>query len=106
MLPGAMIDRLFFAHDGDALRDATKELDAVAAAVSGMEQPTEVIVIGFADEAEPGAVSLAWRRAQVVREALIARGVPPSRIAVGVGRSSSVGPPSQDQRAEIRLRNR
>lgn len=96
---GELVDRLFFARGSARLDEHGQALDAIAKVVRAGE-PVTIIIIGGADEREPPG--LARERAHAVRDALQARGVPASWIVIGLGQPSS-GPPSYDQKVEIRL---
>lgn len=96
---GELVDRFFFARGSANLDDHGHALDAIAKVVRAGE-PVTVQIIGGADEREPPG--LARARAHGVRDALLARGVPASWIVIAL-ESPSPGPPSYDQKVDIRL---
>lgn len=97
---------LYFVEGKDEFTEASKRaLDGVLAEIAGRPVP-DVIVIGHTDKVGNDAVNdpLSRQRAEVVRRALIARGVAPENIVVvGRGKREPVVP-TADGVAEARNR--
>ncbi len=83
---------LFFAHGSDKLTAASEVTIAAAVKAARMLGVTDFAVTGHADEARSAEynMELSLRRANVVREVLIAHGIAPARISVA-GRISLAG---------------
>ena len=104
---------LYFVEGRDEFTDASKrELDGVLTEVAGRPVP-DVIVIGHTDTVGSDAVNdpLSRQRAEVVRRALVARGVAPENIVVvGRGKREPVVPTAdgvaepRNRRVEILVR--
>lgn len=96
---------LFGLNDATLLPSAKRRLDAISDALRAMES-TELVVEGHTDAAGSDAynLDLSRRRAEAVREHLLARGVDPRQVrAVGVGEARPVASnASPDGRAENR----
>lgn len=97
---------LYFVEGKDEFTEASRRaLDGVLAEIAGRPVP-DVIVIGHTDKVGNDAVNdpLSRQRAEVVRRALIARGVAPENIVVvGRGKREPVVP-TADGVAEARNR--
>ena len=93
-------DRVYFALDSHALSpEAGAVLDAQAAWLRGRPE-LRVLIAGHADERGTREYNLALgsRRAQAVREHLVARGVGPARIdVVSYGKERPVDPRSNEE---------
>jgi outer membrane protein OmpA-like peptidoglycan-associated protein len=104
---------LYFVEGKDEFTETSKRaLDGVLAEVAGRPVP-DVIVIGHTDKVGSDAVNdpLSRQRAEVVRRALIARGVAPENIVVvGRGKREPVVPTAEgvaearNRRVEILVR--
>lgn len=81
-------------------------LEAVAATMLANPQITLVAVIGQVEPHERQPEALARRRAEVVLEALVARGAPRDRLVAEVGTGAAVVgfPPEQQRRVELAVR--
>ena len=97
---------LYFAENKDEFTDASKrDIDSVFTEIANRPVP-DVVVIGHTDAVGRDAVNdpLSRQRAEVVRNALIARGVAPANIVV-VGRGKrELLVPTADGVAEARNR--
>jgi len=73
-----------FAYDKSALRSSDRQILASDARWLKEHTPYEVLVQGYADDrgTKPYNVALAKRRAMVVKNALVARGIQPDRITM------------------------
>ena len=97
---------LYFVEGKDEFTDASKRaLDGVLTEIAGRPVP-DVLVIGHTDKVGTDAVNdpLSRQRAEVVRKALVARGVAPENIVVvGRGKRDPIVP-TADGVAEARNR--
>jgi outer membrane protein OmpA-like peptidoglycan-associated protein len=97
---------LYFIEGRDEFTDASKkDIDGVFAEIAGRPVP-DVLVIGHTDKVGNDAVNdvLSRQRAEVVRKALIARGIAPDNVvAIGRGKREPVVP-TADGVAEARNR--
>lgn len=76
-----ILEAITFARDSDELTPAGRQiLDAVAATLKGNPDIARIEVGGHASADETDVWGLAARRAEVVRAALVARGVAPARL--------------------------
>lgn len=90
----------FEAGDAGLPDDASELLDELARALAERADIRTLVVLGHGDVGEPDVVALSERRASVVRDALVARGVEPRRLrAEGHGSDWPLARPS-DHRPE------
>lgn len=108
----ALLDRIFFGHNGVKLEDAAAQLEAVAALAMQSDSDTLVLLItGHADSNELSPVTLSLERATVVHDFLLHHGVPRQRLKVeahgdALPCSKDVAQTGSNQRVEIRVLRR
>ncbi|MGQ0834774.1 MAG: OmpA family protein [Gammaproteobacteria bacterium] len=81
--------RIEFAFDSAAIPEpAIRQLDAIASAVQQLAGEPVIVIVGHTDAVGPAAYNavLSRRRAEAVRDYLLARGIPAARLeAQGAG---------------------